>query len=132
MLVYHQAIHCPRLTSHLMCTMQSIIVGVIINELPKFLEEDPDEKTHAIIVDDPLNPNKPLIIPLSLKGVNIYFPYKKPKASEDEDEYFLHIDMTSKEPLWEPSETGFPEQEDAMIDFRLEVLTVIPLQGDNR
>ena len=56
MLVYHQAIYCPRLTSHLMCPMQSRMSGVIINEIPKFLAEDSYENTHAIIVDDPLNP----------------------------------------------------------------------------
>ena len=46
MLVYHQAIHCPRLTSHLMCPIQSRMAGVIINKFTKFLAEDPDEKTH--------------------------------------------------------------------------------------
>ena len=41
---------------------------VWINELPNFLAEDPYEKTNLIIVNDPLNPNEPLIIPLMLKG----------------------------------------------------------------
>ena len=31
------------------------MAGVIINKLSKFLAEDPDEKTHAIIVNDILN-----------------------------------------------------------------------------
>ena len=57
MLLYHQDIHCPRLTSQLMCLMQIHIAGDRINELPKFLAEDPDEKTHAIISNDPLNPD---------------------------------------------------------------------------
>ena len=47
--------------------MQSRIAGVRINKLPKFLAEDPYEKAHAIIVDDPMKPNVPLIIPLLLK-----------------------------------------------------------------
>ena len=41
MLVYHQAIHFPRITSHLMCLMQSRMAGGRINELPKLLAEDP-------------------------------------------------------------------------------------------
>ena len=49
-----------------MCPIQICMLGVKINELPKFLEEDTDEKTHAIIFSDPLNPNQPLIIPLVL------------------------------------------------------------------
>ena len=34
-----------------------------------------------------------------------------------------NIDMTSKAPLWEPSETIFTEQEDAMTNFRGGVIT---------
>ena len=82
MLVYHQAIHCLRLPNNLMCPVHSRMAGVRINEIPKFLAEDPVEKTHAIIVNEPLNPNEPLIIPLLLKGVTSYFPSSKPRESE--------------------------------------------------
>ena len=107
MLVFHQAIQCPSLTSHSMCPMQIRMSGVIINDLPKFLAEDPDENTHAIRVDYPLNPNEPLVIPLSLKGITVYFLSSKPKAGEYEDELIPRIDLTSKAPVWEPSETSF-------------------------
>ena len=52
MLVYHQAIHCPIFTSHLMCPMQILMAGVRINDTPKFLVEDTDENTPAIIGND--------------------------------------------------------------------------------
>ena len=81
--------------------------GVRINELPKFLAEDIDEKTHSIIVNDPLNSNKHLIIPLVLKGVTSYFLSRNPRSSEYEDESIPHIDMVSEVPVWEPSETSF-------------------------
>ena len=81
MLVYHQAINCPRLISNLVYPIQSRMTGVRINELPKFLAEDPDEKMHAIIVDDPLNPNEPLVIPLALKGVMSYLLSRNLRAS---------------------------------------------------
>ena len=81
MLVHHQAIHFPRLTSHLMCPMQSRMTGVRIIELPKFLAEDPDEKTHVIIVNDPLNLNEPLVIPLALKSFTSNFPSRKPRVN---------------------------------------------------
>ena len=90
-----------------MSPMQSIMELVIIDELPRLLAEYPDENTHAIIVDDPLNPNEPLIILLALKGVTIYFPSRNPKASEYEDESITHIDMTSEDPVWELYDTGF-------------------------
>ena len=81
--------------------------GFRINELTKFLEEDMDEKTHAIIFNDPLNLNEPLIIPFLLKGVTSCFPSRNPKSSEYEDESIPHIDMTSKAPVWDPSDTSF-------------------------
>ena len=90
--------------------MQSWMEGARINDLPKFLAEDPDEKTHEIIVNDPQNPNEPLIIPLVLKGITSYFLSRKPKASEYEDESIPHIDMTIKAPVGEPSETIFADQ----------------------
>ena len=87
MLVYHQDIPCLRIANYLMCTMQNLMAGFSINDIPKFLPEDPDDKTHAIIVYDPLNSNEPLIIPLVLKGVTSCFPSRKPRASEYEYEY---------------------------------------------
>ena len=58
--------------------------------------EDIDEKTHTIIVDDPLNPNAPLVIPLVLKRVTSYLPSRKPRASEYENFSIINIDMTGK------------------------------------
>ena len=59
--------------------MQIPMSGFRINELPKFLAEDTDDKTNVIIVDDPLNLNDPLTIPLVLKGVTCYFLSRKPR-----------------------------------------------------
>ena len=127
MLVYHQSIHFPILTNNLICLMKSLLAGVRINELPKFLAEDPDEKKHAIIVNGPLNPNEPLIIPLVLKGFNTYFTSRNPRASEYEDKSIPHIDITSEAMVWEPCKTGFAEQEDSMTDFRREVISSGPI-----
>ena len=107
MLVYHQVIHCERLANNLMCPMQIQMVGVNINETPKCLTEDSYEKTHAIIVNAPLNPNNPPIIPLMLKGVTSYSPYRRPRASDYEDESMPHIDITRESLLWEPTELSF-------------------------
>ena len=69
-----------------------------------------------------LNPNEPLVIPLSLKGVMSYLLSRNPKSSEYEDESISHIDITNKAPVWEPYETSFSEQEDTMTDFRGKVI----------
>ena len=58
-----------------------------------------------------------------MKEVTSYLPSRKPRASEYEDESIPHIYMTSKAPVWETSDTGFSEQEDAMHDFRGEVIS---------
>ena len=83
-----------------MCPMQIRMAEVIMNELPKFLAEEADENTHAIIVDDPLNPNEPLVIRLALKVFTSYFPSRNPRASEYEDESIPHIGITSELAPW--------------------------------
>ena len=62
--------------------MKCRMVGISTNELPKFLSKDLYENTRAIIVDDPLNPNEPLIITFLLKGVTSCFLSRKPRESE--------------------------------------------------
>ena len=57
-----------------------------------------------------MNPNEPLVTPLGLKGVTIYFLSRNHRLSEYEDESMPNIDMTSKAPVWEPSETSFSEK----------------------
>ena len=57
-----------------------------------------------------------------LKGVTSYFPSRKPRVSEYEDESIPHIDMMIKSLVWEPYETGFAEKEDVMTYFRGEVI----------
>ena len=51
------------------------------------------EKTHAIVLDDLLNPRKPLITPFMLKGVTSYLPVSKFSVIEYHDEYTPHIIM---------------------------------------
>ena len=82
MLVHHQAIHCPRLIDHLILPIKSRMAGVSINDIPKFLSEDTDDKTNETIVNDPLNPNEPLIIPLVMKrSLVISLPGRQEKVS---------------------------------------------------
>ena len=122
-LEYHQVVHHKALRNHLMCPMQSRVVGVKINELPKFLADKPDNETHAVVMNDPLDPQEPLIIPLQLKGVTSYFPIRKPTVGEFEDPDLPHISMTATGPNWEPSEASYADQEAAMTDFGGNIIT---------
>ena len=63
-LEYYQVVHHKALQNYLMCPMKSHVIGVKINELPKFLADKPDSETHAVIMNNPLDPQEMLIIPL--------------------------------------------------------------------
>ena len=124
MLVVNQAIEVPHLQHHLLCPMQCRMNGVKLNELPKFLADDPDESTHALQVGDPLDSGHPLTIPLSLKGVTSYFRVRKPTIQEWEDEdSYPRIELTAEEPVWDPGDSEFCDNEEKMIDFRGQVIS---------
>ena len=54
-----------------------------INELPKFLMKNPDERTHAVVVDDPIS--------REVKGATSFFPTRKPTLQEYEEDNILKI-----------------------------------------
>ncbi len=68
-LIINQAIHIPHLDHHLLCPMQCRVNDMTINNLPKFLEADPTDQTHALTLTNPNNPLQPVILPLILRGV---------------------------------------------------------------
>ncbi len=80
LLVFHQAINAPSLNHYLLCLMQCWLHYFQINEIPKFLVDEADESTHAIVVDDPSGEEDPLIIPLMLNGTTSYFPVRYPTS----------------------------------------------------
>ena len=84
LLIIHQAVHIPELGHHLLCPMQLRINDVEVNETPKFLTNNPTDKTHAVVVRNPesTDPHHELLIPLSLHNVTSYFPTRKPTREE--------------------------------------------------
>ena len=99
------------LVNHLLCPMQCHLNGVQINEVPKFLAEIPSETTHAIELVDPFYATQPLIIPLKLNGATSYFDVYSPSIAEYEDEDIPKIYLTAEESPWDPSTSGYSEQE---------------------
>ena len=49
-LIFHQAIHMPDLDHHLMCPMQLRANGVTVNDCPRMFCDEPDEKSHTILL----------------------------------------------------------------------------------
>jgi hypothetical protein len=67
-LVVHQAIHLPSLPHNLLSPMQLRLNDVKVNDIPKFLTENPTAYDHAIVTTG-CDTDDELLIPLSLDGV---------------------------------------------------------------
>ncbi len=78
--------------------MQCRVNGVVINDTPKFCICNPDDLAHAIKVDDPMDLDAMLHIPLLLHGVISCFNVRCPSTDKFEDEDIPKIVMTYKFP----------------------------------
>ena len=78
MLVFLHAIYLESMDNHLICPMQCRVSGVEINYTPNIFVKNPTERSHAIVVDDPLAPDNSLVIPLQLEGVTSVFLIRVP------------------------------------------------------
>ena len=59
-----------------------------------------------------------MIVPLSINGVTIYFPCKKPTRYKFQDGDVPQIYFTADASYWDPSDQEFSEREGEMIYFR--------------
>ena len=62
----NQAIERKGLDHHFLCPMQCQVNGVLIDEVPKFLEPILSETMHAIQIENAFDATHPIIIPLKL------------------------------------------------------------------
>lgn len=92
-LIVNQAIYIPDLNHNLLGTMQLCLNDVNkVNDVPRFLTDEPDEHTHSLVIP---TADDPYVIPLTLKGVASSFPTRKP--TEDEYETLPHLHLTHKQ-----------------------------------
>jgi hypothetical protein len=101
LLVFHEALHIPEMTVHLLNPNQIRGQGIEVNDVPlQLLPEDSRiPRMHSIISKDP-----PMHIPLSMKGVCSGFTVREPTWDECRDvdqEKVTIVQMTSVAP-WEP------------------------------
>ena len=78
--------------------MQCRLNHIKISEVPKFLMNDPDKFSHAVVVEDLSGDQDPLIILLLINGVTSYFPVQTPTTTEWEDNDVPRVDMTYESP----------------------------------
>ncbi|KAI2495419.1 Reverse transcriptase (RNA-dependent DNA polymerase) [Fragilaria crotonensis] len=113
-LIVHQAIYIPDLSHNLLSTMQLRLNDVKVNDVPRFLTDQPTELTHSLVI--PIEQSDtPYVIPLSIIGVASSFPTRKP--TREEYDQLPHIILTSEAPDYDPHDPVYAEQEDALLKY---------------
>ena len=112
MLIVHQAISVATMSNNLLCPMQIRMNDVELNDTPKFLTENPTNKTHAISGRN--QDGRKHIIPFTLRGVTSYIPTCKPSIKEFET--CPRIELTHESPESDPHSETFQHQEEALLD----------------
>ena len=116
-LVFHQALHHPRMDHHLLCLFQSRVNGIEINDVPRHLMRKPTNESHSIVVPDPFSKDdSSVVLPMYLDGVTSYLPVYMPTKEEYESGDYPEIEMTSAELEWDPQTDQFERCENAMLD----------------
>ena len=106
LLIFHQCINADHRDHHLLCHMKCRMNGVEINETPKFLLNNPNESSHAIVVED-TEGSTLLVIPLLINGFTSYFTCRNPARSEYEDGDLPRIDLSAEIPDWYSSDRDY-------------------------
>ena len=117
-LVINQCIHIPTIKHNLLCPMQLRVNDIKVNDVPKFLSDEPTDQTHAIVI--PVQDQDDVVIPLSIEGVTSYFPTRRPTPLEYET-IKERYELTYDSPDWEQHSKIFLEQEEQMTNSRGEL-----------
>ena len=101
--------------------MQCRVNGVVVNDLPKFLDANPSDISHSILcplhdLDDD-EPVQTVTLPLRLTGVTSYLTVGTPTAGEWTSGLIPRLVLTSEHLTWDPHDTSYEEQEDGMTDM---------------
>ena len=94
-LMINQAIHIDDLVNHLLCSMQCHLNGVKINEVLKFLNENPSETTHAIELVNPFDMETHYYF-ATVQFVTSDFDVYSPSITEYENNDIPKIHLTAK------------------------------------
>lgn len=109
--IIRNALYVPEMEECLVHPIMMRLVGIDVDECPKFLSREPTTSNHSIYF-----PERNLRIQMKLSGVISYIPCRKP----DDDEITNNdgvLELTPDVDKWEPSKLELDVQEDAMLDF---------------
>ena len=105
------ALYIPEMQECLIHPIMMRLVGVEVDECPKFLSPNPSINNHSIRFSD-----HNLRIPLKLHGVISYLPCRKPGEDELMDNDGV-LELTPDVEVWDPSNSNFNKQKESMLDF---------------
>ena len=119
-LIIHQAAHVPDLDHHLLCPMQCRANDVTVNDCPRIHCQNPTEESHSVVATDE-NGDR-VILPFFLRGVTSHFNVESISKQEFERHLCPRIVLTNRDLTWDPSSTVYEDQENAMIDYKGEII----------
>ena len=107
-LVVNQAIHIPHLDHLLFCPMQCRVHDLSVNDLiPRFLDPNPTDNTHALIVKDPDDPLQTITLRLALRGVTSFLNVKNISEDAWQADTCKRLHLTSETWTWETNTTRY-------------------------
>ena len=105
MIEIYQAILIDNLQNNLLCPMQMSMYDVKVNEISKYVTDNPTGQTHSIVMQEQ---GETLLIPLHLHGVTLYYISRKPTMEEYNNS--MHFSDTDLDPKWDPRDPSFSDQ----------------------
>ena len=112
LLIIRNTLHVPEMNECLIHPIMMRLIGLEVDECPKFPSKTPSESNYSIYF-----PNNDLRIPLKLSGVISYIDCRKPS----DDEVFNNdgvLELTPNVDKWDPRSMDLDIQEDSMVDFQ--------------
>ena len=98
----HHSILINHIHNNLLCKMQMRMYYVEVNDITKYLTDNPTDQTHSIDMHEKV---KTVMIPLNLHGVPSYFTSRKPTMEEYNN--CTHFSSTAVDPEWDPHYPSF-------------------------
>ena len=114
------ALSVPEMDECLVHPIMIRLVGIDVDECPKFLSRNPSIENHSIYL-----PENELRIPMHLKGIISSIPCRRPSEEELIDNGGF-LELTSNVDNWDPRSLDLNDQEDAMVTHLGEVKEMRP------
>ena len=111
MLIIFNALYFCEMENNLIPPFLMRLNGLIVDECPKFLANQPTLNNHSITF-----PEQSIQLPFMMDGTISYLPTRKP--DDKELQTCQHLHLTPDMPDWNPHTEIYKDQEDSMLDYK--------------